>query len=231
MHKREDSYIIERYSKIGYDKPSMKAFLAEIYGALSRYLRLAQDMLFLDIGSGKGYFLKYLKEMGFTNLTGIDPNEGFLRDNVFGNIRLGSFEKNSFLDNAFDIVFCCHTLHHLNQKYPVDALQEMFRISKKYIVIVEINNTNIPMLLISLLNLRFEKNALFYNKTHVLKLIKKIGRLNMVYAGNLECSYISGGSFFYKLLSRLGARPYNIFILEKSLQKENRVLPKFNVEK
>lgn len=171
--QKEDSYIIDRYSKIGYDKPSMKVFLAEIYGILNRYLSLSQSMSFLDIGSGKGYFLKYLKEMGFTNLTGIDSNEGFLRDNVFGNISLGSFENNSFSDNAFDIVFCCHTLHHLNQKYPVYALQEMFRISRRYIVIVEINNTNIPVFLITLLNSRFEKNAVFYNKSHVLKSIKK----------------------------------------------------------
>jgi len=218
MHK-EDNYIIDRYSKIGYDEPSMKVFLAEIYETLSRYLRLSKDMSFLDIGSGKGYFLKYLKEMGFLNLMGIDPIEGFLSDNVFGNISLGSFERNSFSDNAFDIVFCCHTLHHLKQKYPVYALQEMFRISKKYIVIVEINNTNIPVFLISLLNFRYEKNAVFYNKLHILSLIRKIEKLNTVYTGNLNCSYISGGSFFYKIASRFGARPYNIFILEKSLQE------------
>lgn len=221
---KEDSYIIDRYSKIGYDKPSMKVFLAEIYRILSRYIPLSKEMSFLDIGSGKGYFLKYLKEMGFLNLMGIDPMEGFLSDNVFGNISLGSFENNSFSDNAFDIVFCCHTLHHLNQRYPLYALQEMLRISKKYIVIIEINNTNIPTFLITLLNFRFEKNAVFYNKLHVLKLIKKIGRLNMVYTGNLDCSYISGGSFFYKLLSRIGARPYNIFILEKSPQEENKAI-------
>jgi ubiquinone/menaquinone biosynthesis C-methylase UbiE len=223
MHK-EDKYIIDRYSKIGYDKPSMKAFLAEIYRILDKIIPLSKDISFLDIGSGKGYFLRYLKEMGFANLTGIDPNEGFLGDNVFENISLGSFESNSFSDNTFDVVFCCHTLHHLNQKYPVYALQEMFRISKKYIVIVEINNTNIPVFLISLLNFCYEKNAIFYNKFHVLSLIKKIEKLKTIYTDNLNCSYISGNSFLYKLSSRIGSLPYNIFILEKSYKEENKTI-------
>ena len=105
-------------------------------------------------------------------------------------------------------------MQFLKQKYPVNALKEMFRISKKYVVIVEINNTNIPMFLISLLNYNVERNALFYNKTRVIELAEKM-ECSILYAENMNSCYISGNSYFYRILARIGNPPYNIVIAEK----------------
>lgn len=91
----------------------------------------------------------------------------------------------------------------------------MFRIAKKYVVIVEINNTNLPMLLVSLLTIKVERNAFRYNGAKVADIIKSLG-YNIKHMGNLKAGYISGNSCIYKALSKIGSSPYNILIAEKT---------------
>lgn len=210
----ERIYFSKRYSTIDYSAPSMLNFLSEIYDTIRKYLSITPETSFLDIGCGKGYFLRYLREKGILNLVGIEPCEELLDYKVFNNIQLGSFESNCFNNKSFDIVFTCHTLHHLKQKYPIDALKEMSRISKRYAVIIEVNNVNLPMFLVSLMKYRMERNAIIYNRSKVVSMAKRAG-FRIIYAGNLKSCYISGGSLFYKFLSKIGSSPYNMVVAEK----------------
>lgn len=67
----------------------------------------------LDIGSGIGFHLKRLSDLGFTNLRGIDP---FLKEEVHTYRNVTIFRKflNEFDENNFDLI----TLHHVFEHLP-----------------------------------------------------------------------------------------------------------------
>jgi ubiquinone/menaquinone biosynthesis C-methylase UbiE len=211
---KERTYLYKEYIKINYNKESLINFLDEIYSIVSIVTNIKKDTSFLDIGCGRGYFLKYLHEKGLRNLKGIDPCNELLDEKLFNDCIFGSVENNSFNDNSFEIVFTCHTLHHLKEKRPENAIIEMMRIAKKYIIIVEINNTNIPMFLVSLLNYKVERYAYLFNKRKVISMLNSNG-YQIVFESNLRSPYISSDSWFYKLLSKIGCPPYNIIISSK----------------
>lgn len=214
LSKKEEAYLLKRYSRINYDDAPMYNFLSEIYKIIKFNVLFEKDAALLDIGCGRGYFLKYLQQQGHRNICGIDPCKPVLDEKIFNNIRNGSYEDNCFKDNEFDIVIACHTLHHLREGCQLAAVREMARISKKYIIIVEINNTNIPIFLFSVLNIKVEKRAFTYNRYKVEKILKMVG-LRIVYSKDLDSLYLSGNSILFQILYRLGARPYNIVIAQK----------------
>ena len=84
----------------------------------------------------------------------------------------GNAEKLSFKNNSFDVVFCGNLLHHLAN--PSKAIQEMTRVSKKYVVLVEPNRNNPLMFLFSLIK-KEEQGALKSNNSFLKALCKKEG--------------------------------------------------------
>lgn len=216
--KKERNFFIDAYAKINLDSPSLRLFHSEISSNIELNIPLTRDISFLDFGCGKGYFLNYLNQRGYKNLQGVEPCKP-LRDNkLFINITDGSYEENSFEDNSFDIVFTCHTMHHLSNKYPLYAIKEMLRISKKYIVLVEINNLNLPMIFRSLLYISEEKNAFRYNLKKVQSMLA-CTKCNIVYSDHMRSCYLSGNSLGYRIMAKMGKPPYNISIATKDTRK------------
>lgn len=65
----------------------------------------------LDIGCGKGNLLKQLFQVGFTNLTGIDP---FITDDIIYNPHLKILKKSVFeTEGQFDLIMMHHSLEHM----------------------------------------------------------------------------------------------------------------------
>ena len=108
-----------------YDVTAATQFLLMVALGLREYHSL------LDIGCGKGYFLKYLHTLGYKEIRGIDPCHELVIEKMFSAIEYVSFEKNNISENEFDFVFTCHTLHHLRNPMPISAIKEMARIAKK----------------------------------------------------------------------------------------------------
>jgi ubiquinone/menaquinone biosynthesis C-methylase UbiE len=86
----------------------------------------------LDVGCGRGYWLKILKEKTNLQLTGCD---------VFDNNELpgisytkGVIEKLPFADKSFDIVTCHHTIEHIRDIKK--AITELKRVARKQVIIV-----------------------------------------------------------------------------------------------
>jgi len=81
---------------------------------------LSQASAILDVGCGNGAWLRSLQEIGFANLTGIDP---FLQRPVDETglhlKRAGIYE----LQGAFDLISCSHVLEHTED--PERALRQM----------------------------------------------------------------------------------------------------------
>ncbi len=207
----EAEYLSKEYARIDTDSPALVEFLDEIYAVLRRMIGFGPALSLLDIGCGRGYLIEYLQRKGHTEVFGIDPCDALIANRLSDRAVAGSFENNPHEDRRFDIVLTCHTLHHLVDSSPVSAIQEALRLARKHVVIVEINNTNLPMLLVSLFNRRVERNAWRYNKRKVARLIEQAGG-EVVHRSNLRCGYLSGRTVLHRILQRVGAPPYNVLI-------------------
>jgi SAM-dependent methyltransferase len=210
----EQKYLRKAYATITLESPAMHSFLDEVYSILAREIAFGPDQSLVDIGCGRGYFVEYLRLRGHSNVCGIDPCGLLLEDTLSDTVVRGSFEDNPYSESSFDIAFTCHTLHHLPDRNPIFAVKEMLRLARKYVVIVEINNTNLPIFLTTLAMFRVERNAAFYNRVKVASLVQRAGG-QVVLQADLQSCYLSGNSLFYRFLAALGSRPYNIVIAKR----------------
>jgi len=107
-----------------------------------------KDMKVLDVGSGNGTFGHYLSEFA-NNIFCLDYSLQLINTNPCALKVRGDVYELPFPDKIFDVVFEANVLHHLDS--PMDAVAEMARCSRKYIVIIEPNRYNPLMFLFSLL--------------------------------------------------------------------------------
>ena len=123
------------------DETSEHFFALSCLAGLTNYLKIES---ILDIGSGTGRGLKYLKELcPKIKIIGIEPvkelrevaySQGVPKEELID----GDATKLNFRNSEFDLVCAFGTLHHIkNNKLVVD---EMLRVSKKAIFISDSNN-------------------------------------------------------------------------------------------
>ena len=75
-----------------------------------------------------------------------------------------------FDDNSFDVTFCHALLHHVENIDKV--IQEMRRVSRKHVIILEPNRNNPLMFLFSLL-VKQERKALKFSLSYLTNIVKK----------------------------------------------------------
>ena len=104
-----------------------KAFLAQV----------PKDARILEVGANYGAQLSMLQKLGFTNLYGIEINPAvadFGRTRVRGiNLIEGNALDIPYKDGYFDLAFTSGVLIHIAPKDRARAMQEIYRVSKKYI--------------------------------------------------------------------------------------------------
>lgn len=95
-----------------------------------------------DIGAGTGFMLQYYSsKSSFKEVAAIEPNDYMISKIKERNIKdlklqQSDAENINFSNNEFDIVIAKSSLHHF---YDIDkALNEMIRISKEYIALIEV---------------------------------------------------------------------------------------------
>lgn len=210
LTREEGEYLAREYQAIAADAQPMRRFLSEVYRTLGSCGLTAQDSV-LDVGCGRGYLLQHLAQQGHTALRGIDPCQELLRDRLSPVVGPGAFFDSSVEEVSFDVVTTCHTLHHLRESDPVEHIRWLAQRARKFVAIVEINNTNLPMLFVSLLHRRVEANAFRYNRGKVEAMCRRAG-LTVLHSADMAAGYISGDSFPHRLSARIGCRPYNIVV-------------------
>lgn len=94
----------------------------------------------LDVGCGNGAFLNSLSD-NFKK-TGLDMSEEALR-HVKAPTVLGNSSELPFEERSYDLVTCLEVLEHLPQKDFLLTLNELTRVSKKYILISVPNDENL----------------------------------------------------------------------------------------
>lgn len=85
----------------------------------------------LDLGCGDCCNTKYLKNMGYKNIVGLDVvNEGKCMIP-----KLYDGKKIPYKDNSFDVIICSFVLHHIPDYDSI--IKEMKRVTRKFILIHE----------------------------------------------------------------------------------------------
>lgn len=92
----------------------------------------------LDAGCGEGFTLSKLYEFKIgKELEGIDSSEQAIElgKKMYPHLslKIGDIYTLRYIDNSFDIVICTEVLEHLQD--PKEALKELVRVSKKYLLL------------------------------------------------------------------------------------------------
>jgi 2-polyprenyl-3-methyl-5-hydroxy-6-metoxy-1,4-benzoquinol methylase len=67
----------------------------------------------LDVGCGSGEFIKFLRENGYDNVYGVEPNEELLKELNNSNVKKGLSADLLFENESFDCIYFFNVLHHL----------------------------------------------------------------------------------------------------------------------
>ena len=112
-----------------------------VYNFNSQLKKIIKELNFtslLDAGCGEGVTIKLLEEyLQNINCVGIDLDETHIqmsKENApFCKYKIGNIYNLPFNKESFEIVMCLEVLEHLEK--PDTALQELHRLSSKYVII------------------------------------------------------------------------------------------------
>jgi len=118
--------------------PIQKFLINNFYSSLISLAKPLLPKTILDAGCGEGFTMDKLSKNGIgEKMEGIEYSKEVINlgKKLFPNLifKDGSIYDMPYKDNSFDLVVCTEVLEHLEQ--PAKALQEMLRVSKKYLIV------------------------------------------------------------------------------------------------
>ncbi|MBN1856197.1 MAG: class I SAM-dependent methyltransferase [Dehalococcoidia bacterium] len=128
----------EQWSAFKHDRPSIAADITHFIELIRRDVPLNADTSVLEVGCGWGITSFHLARQ--CKLQGVDTSTENLRLNPVRTVSLMDATRLGFADASFDVVLAHHVLHHI-----VDfnaALAEMARVSRRYVVVSDLNKWN-----------------------------------------------------------------------------------------
>lgn len=131
----------------------------------------------LELGAGDGHYSILLNQY-VRRLKLIDKSELMLKSNpVRVESMIASIENYPVEQESFDIVFEANVLHHLDDDRA--ALESMFSLAKKYVIIIEPNRNNPLTFLLGLLK-KDERKSLLFNKRYILNLMPQKSSFELI---------------------------------------------------
>jgi SAM-dependent methyltransferase len=120
------SFLADAYAETEYDSDLEARYAAASYADALRKLlgRLPDRDSALEIGAGNGSFLAHLRQMGFAQVTGIEPSSNAAdaaSPELRPSIRVESFDAAKLPHAAFSLVVANQTLEHVDDPYRLVA--------------------------------------------------------------------------------------------------------------
>lgn len=150
--------------------PVVEAYVQAKLKHISKSICLDEQTSLLDVGCGNGFFTYYFDQRCKT--TGVDFSQKMVDINPVENVQQMDAADLQFEDRSFDVVFCHALLHHVED--PDRVVQEMVRVSRRHVVILEPNRNNPLMFLFCLLS-PAEREAMRFSLGYVRRLAERNG--------------------------------------------------------
>jgi ubiquinone/menaquinone biosynthesis C-methylase UbiE len=168
----------------------------------------------LDIGSGNGYFSYYLNQ--YFEVTCLDYSHTILSICPLKKRVQASASALPYPNNAFNVAFCANLLHHVD--IPIDVVNEMYRVSSRFVVLIEPNRNNPIMLLISLIS-KNDRKLRRFNSKYLENLVKQKMKIVLITSmgavlPNITPIYLL--PIIRKIEPYIFPKLYNIVIAEKN---------------
>jgi len=109
-----------------------------LVGTLQQDIGLSGYMSMLTIGCGIGACAVHFDPI--CRVVCMDVSRELLVENPVERRIVMDARQLGFADNSFDVVLAHHSLHHIDP--PLDALREMARVSRRYVVVIDLNILN-----------------------------------------------------------------------------------------
>jgi 2-polyprenyl-3-methyl-5-hydroxy-6-metoxy-1,4-benzoquinol methylase len=189
----------DNYKKHTSNNPLKTFFLSFYYKAFTNELKKLEIKSVLEVGCGEGFILNKLKDEDIgNNWEGIDYSKEAVaigkKIHPFLDLKQGSIYDSKFKDNSFDLVVCTEVLEHLDN--PKKALEEVLRISKKYVLL------SVP-------------NEPFFLLSNFTQWGKDIGHINHWTFLGFEKFVKENAGVNIKIISRRYPFPWTMLVLEK----------------
>lgn len=156
-----------------FDHPVVECFARQRVDYVNEHVDLAEVSSAFDVGCGDGFATHYFAEH-VARVEGGDISELMLEHNPMDRslLRVIDAENLDLPDDSYDLVYMWEVLHHL--KDPAKAVQEMGRVSRRYVVLFEPNRANVMQFAFGLLN-RQERGTLRSSKAYLRRLVSQAG--------------------------------------------------------
>lgn len=110
-----------------------------------------KDAHILELGCGAGYFLKYLKELGYQNIHGVDisPEQLELAKKLGGSLYIVQADIFDYLKSTkqkFDMICAFHVLEHLFKNEILELLSFIYeKLNNNGMILIEVPNAGSPL--------------------------------------------------------------------------------------
>lgn len=156
-----------------FDHPVVECFARQRIDYVKEHIDLGEVSSAFDVGCGDGFATHYFAE-SVRRVEGGDISELMLEHNPMDRslLKVIDAENLDLPDDSYDLVYMWEVLHHL--KDPAKAVQEMGRVSRRYVVLFEPNRANVMQFAFGLLN-RQERGTLRSSKAYLRRLVLQAG--------------------------------------------------------
>ena len=156
--------------------PVVSGFAQQRWRYINKLLPTKEIKRALDVGCGTGFSTYYAPEN--IKFTACDFSINMLSRNPGQRKVCSDIMHLPFSDNSFDLVICWEVLHHLPDPY--EALREMNRLARKWLILFEPNPLNIFQALFAVID-REHRWVLRFSKSYVLAKLSQAGFLPVQY--------------------------------------------------
>jgi len=159
------------WKRVGYRESNhavARAFALPKLDYITHFINFSNARV-LDVGCGNGVFTSLFSEIS-SFVVGLDYAEHMLRNNSGRVLLRGKGEGLPLKDRSFDVVFVSNLLHH--SANPQRIVEEMCRVSRRYVVLLEPNCLNPLMFLFSVV-VREERGGLRSSKVFLERLLRE----------------------------------------------------------
>jgi len=152
-----------------FNHPVVEFFAKQRIEFISKYIPINKINDILDVGSGRGYSGVYLSKSNSVIATDFSFTQ--IKKNPIENRIVCTTEKLPYGNESFSLVNEWELLHHLPD--PKEAVKEMSRVTKDYLVLFEPNRQNPGQFCFSMLK-KEERNVLQHHKKMMYELVRDI---------------------------------------------------------